>query len=72
MGKLFKREYWYKLSWLLIFPQVESVRRRKEELMAQRQQLEAERRRWSNKLERIEQFVLAGLGKNMVEYTLQV
>eukprot|EP00088_Acartia_fossae_P038636 TRINITY_DN4007_c0_g1_i3.p1 TRINITY_DN4007_c0_g1~~TRINITY_DN4007_c0_g1_i3.p1 ORF type:complete len:685 (-),score=234.94 TRINITY_DN4007_c0_g1_i3:566-2458(-) len=52
--------------------QVESVRRRKEELMAQRQELEAERRRWSNKLERVEQFVLPGLGKNMVEYTLQV
>ena len=48
------------------------MRRRKEQLLAQRQQLEAERRRWSNKLERIEQFVLGGLGKNMVEYTLQV
>jgi len=52
--------------------QVESVRRRKEQLVKQRQQLEAERQRWSNKLERIEQFVLAGMGKDMREYTLQV
>lgn len=52
--------------------QVESVRRRKEQLLRQRQELETERRRWSTKLERIEQFVLGGLGKNVVEYTLQV
>ena len=48
------------------------MRRRKEQLVKQRQQLEAERQRWSNKLERIEQFVLAGMGKDMREYTLQV
>ena len=40
--------------------------------MRQREELEAERRRWSNKLEKIEQFVLGGMGRSVVEYTLQV
>ena len=34
--------------------------------------MEQERERWSSKLVRIEQFVLAGLGKDIAEFTIQV
>jgi len=52
--------------------QVESVRRRREILLAERDRLEQERERWSSKLVKMEQFVLGGLGKDIAEFTIQV
>ena len=51
---------------------MESVRRRREQLLRERERLEQERRRWSSKLIRMEQFVMSGLGKDIAEFTIQV
>merc|ERR1719384_919143 len=52
--------------------QVDQVRRRREELLRAREQLEAERARWSSKLSYIEETVLAGIGKELGMFTLEV
>ena len=63
-----------RLSYFYLKPyvQVESVRRRRELLLAERERLEQERERWSSKLVKMEQFVLGGLGKDIAEFTIQV
>merc|ERR1719516_661732 len=52
--------------------QVDQVRRRKEQLLKEREALETERARWSSKLSYIEQGVLAGLGKDLGMFTLEL
>lgn len=52
--------------------QVDQVRRRKEQLLRAREQLETERARWSSKLSFLEQTVLAGIGKDLGMFTLEV
>lgn len=52
--------------------QVDQVRRRKEQLLRAREQLETERARWSSKLSFLEQTVLAGVGKDLGMFTLEV
>jgi len=52
--------------------QVDQVRRRKEQLLKEREALETERARWSSKLSFIEQGVLAGLGKDLGMFTLEL
>merc|ERR1719189_3364641 len=44
--------------------QVDQVRRRKEQLLKAREQLETDRALWSSKLSFLEQTVLAGIGKD--------
>ena len=48
------------------------VRRRREELLRAREQLEAERARWSSKLSYLEETVMAGIGKDLGMFTLEV
>ena len=48
------------------------VRRRREELLRAREELEAERARWSSKLSYLEETVLAGIGKELGMFTLEV
>merc|ERR1719431_1359713 len=52
--------------------QVDQVRRRKEQLLRAREELETERARWSSKLSFLEQTVLAGLGKDLGMFTLEL
>jgi len=52
--------------------QVDQVRRRRDELMRAREELEAERARWSSKLSYLEETVLAGIGKELGMFTLEV
>merc|ERR1719365_314076 len=52
--------------------QVGQVQRRKAQLLREREQLEAERARWSSKLSYLEETVLAGAGKNFGLFTLEV
>jgi len=52
--------------------QVDQVRRRREELLRAREELEAERARWSSKLSYLEETVLSGIGKEMGMFTLEV
>lgn len=52
--------------------QVDQVRRRKAQLLREREQLETERARWSSKLSFLEETVLAGTGKNVGDFTLEV
>jgi len=52
--------------------QVDQVRRRKEQLLRAREELETERARWSSKLSYLEQTVLAGIGKDLGMFTLEV
>merc|ERR1719282_2280181 len=52
--------------------QVDEVRRRRDELMRAREELEAERARWSSKLSYLEETVLAGIGKELGMFTLEV
>jgi len=52
--------------------QVDQVRRRKEQLLRAREQLESERAKWSSKLSFLEQTVLAGVGKDLGMFTLEV
>merc|ERR1712107_388440 len=52
--------------------QVDQVRRRREELLRAREQLEAERARWSSKLSYLEETVMAGIGKDLGMFTLEV
>jgi len=52
--------------------QVDQVRRRKEQLLRAREELETERARWSSKLSFLEQTVLAGIGKDLGMFTLEV
>ena len=48
------------------------VRRRREELLRAREELEAERARWSSKLSYLEETVLTGIGKELGMFTLEV
>ena len=48
------------------------MRRRREELLRAREELEAERARWSSKLSYLEETVLAGIGKELGMFTLEV
>ena len=48
------------------------VQRRKAQLLREREQLEAERARWSSKLSYLEETVLAGAGKSFGMFTLEV
>ena len=48
------------------------VRRRREELLRAREELEAERARWSSKLSYLEENVLHGIGKELGMFTLEV
>ena len=48
------------------------VRRRREELLRAREELEAERARWSSKLSYLEQGVLAGMGKELGIFTIEL
>ena len=48
------------------------MRRRKEQLLRAREQLESERAKWSSKLSFLEQTVLAGVGKDLGMFTLEV
>merc|ERR1719220_3163201 len=52
--------------------QVGQVQRRKAQLLREREQLEAERARWSSKLTYLEETVLAGAGKSFGMFTLEV
>jgi len=52
--------------------QVDQVRRRREELLRAREELEAERARWSSKLSYLEETVLSGIGKELGMFTLEV
>merc|ERR1719350_1475924 len=52
--------------------QVGQVQRRKAQLLREREQLEAERARWSSKLSYLEETVLAGAGKSFGMFTLEV
>jgi len=52
--------------------QVDQVRRRKAQLLRDREQLETERARWSSKLSYLEETVLAGAGKDVGMFTLEV
>jgi len=52
--------------------QVDQVRRRKEQLLKAREQLETDRALWSSKLSFLEQTVLAGIGKDLGMFTLEV
>lgn len=52
--------------------QVDQVRRRKAALLREREQLEAERARWSSKLSYLEETLLAGAGKDLGMFTLEV
>jgi len=52
--------------------QVDQVRRRKEQLLAEREALEMSRARWSSKLSYLEQGVLAGMGKELGIFTLEL
>jgi hypothetical protein len=48
------------------------VQRRKSQLLREREQLETERARWSSKLSYLEETVLAGAGKSLGMFTLEV
>ena len=48
------------------------MRRRKEQLLKAREQLETDRALWSSKLSFLEQTVLAGIGKDLGMFTLEV
>jgi len=52
--------------------QVDQVRRRKDALLREREQLETERARWSSKLSFLEETVLAAGGKHIGMFTLEV
>lgn len=52
--------------------QVDQVRRRKEQLLAEREALEMSRARWSSKLSYLEQGVLAGMGKELGIFTIEL
>merc|ERR1719446_853750 len=52
--------------------QVDQVRRRREQLLRAREELEAERARWSSKLSYLEENVLHGIGKELGMFTLEV
>merc|ERR1719245_1283053 len=52
--------------------QVDEVRRRREKLLRAREELEAERARWSSKLSYLEETVLHGIGKELGMFTLEV
>jgi len=52
--------------------QVGQVQRRKAQLLREREQLEAERARWSSKLSYLEETVLSGAGKSLGAFTLEV
>ena len=48
------------------------MRRRREQLLRAREELEAERARWSSKLSYLEENVLHGIGKELGMFTLEV
>ena len=48
------------------------MRRRREKLLRAREELEAERARWSSKLSYLEETVLHGIGKELGMFTLEV
>ena len=48
------------------------MRRRREQLLRAREELEAERARWSSKLSYLEENVLHGIGKELGLFTLEV
>ena len=48
------------------------MQRRKSQLLREREQLETERARWSSKLSYLEETVLAGAGKSLGMFTLEV
>ena len=48
------------------------VRRRREQLLRAREELEAERAMWSSKLSYLEENVLHGIGKELGMFTLEV